>query len=238
VQPRPLIAVNGLLEPGESPALRLANRYAEAVLAAGGVPLAIPPVGGRAQIEALLARVDGLLLTGGDDFSMERLGKGATHPRACPVPGEKQDFDVQLARAALERDLPVLGICYGMQLLALVGGGDLYQHLPEDRPGSREHSGSVRHPVCIEAGTKLAVALGVVQHEVVSRHHQAVSAVAGPWRVCARDDEGLIEGVEHAGRAFALGVQWHPELGSAAGADGRLLRALVDVALQHSASPA
>ena len=158
---RPLIVVNGLLEPGASPALKLANRYAEAVLAAGGVPLAIPPVGGAAAIEALLERVDGLLLTGGDDFSMERLGKGATHPAACPVPGEKQDFDVTLARAALERDLPVLGICYGMQLLALVGGGDLHQHLPEDRPGARQHSGSVRHPVRAEAGTKLVAILGL-----------------------------------------------------------------------------
>jgi putative glutamine amidotransferase len=238
VRDRPLIAVNGLLEPGASPALKLANRYAEAVLSAGGVPVAIPPVGGAPAIEALLARVDGLLLTGGDDFSMERLGKGPTHPAACPVPGEKQDFDVELARAALARDLPVLGICYGMQLLALVGGGDLFQHLPQDRPGAREHSGSVRHPVRVEPGTKLAAVLGLQQHEVVSRHHQAVAAVSGGWRVSARDDEGLIEAIEHTGRTFALGVQWHPELAPVDGADGRLLRALVDAALLEAASPA
>jgi putative glutamine amidotransferase len=235
VRERPLIAVNGLLEPGPSPALKLANRYAEAVLAAGGVPLAIPPVGGAAAIEALLGRVDALLLTGGDDFSMERLGKGATHPAACPVPGEKQDFDVALARAALERDLPVLGICYGMQLLALVGGGELHQHLPEDRPGSRAHSGSVRHPVFAQAGTKLAAILGLQPCEVVSRHHQAVAAVGGPWRVSARDDEGLIEAVEHPARSFALGVQWHPEL---VPEDGRILCALVDAARLQAASPA
>ena len=238
MDPRPLIAVNGLLEPGERPALRLTNRYAEAVVAAGGVPLAIPPVGGADAIAALLARVDGLLLTGGDDFSMERLGKGATHPAACPTPGEKQDFDVELARAALARDLPVLGICYGMQLLALVAGGDLYQHLPEDRPGSRVHSGNVVHGVRVEAGSKLAAALGLEDHQVVSRHHQAVSAVAGGWRVCARDDEGLIEAIEHSARTFALGVQWHPELGPAGGADAKLFRALVDAARHPAPNPA
>jgi len=238
VHVRPLIAVNGLLEPGERPALKLATRYAEAVHAAGGVPLAIPPVGGPQAIAALLARVDGLLLTGGDDFAMERLGRGATHPAAQVTPGEKQDFDVALARAALERDLPVLGICYGMQLLALVEGGDLFQHLPEDRPGSRVHSGGVVHGVRVEPGSKLAAALGLDQHQVVSRHHQAVSAVAEGWRVCARDDEGLIEAIEHPSRAFALGVQWHPELGPEGGADGRLFRALVDAARHTAPSPA
>ncbi|HVS17155.1 MAG TPA: gamma-glutamyl-gamma-aminobutyrate hydrolase family protein, partial [Planctomycetota bacterium] len=137
-----------------------------------------------------------------------------------------------------ERDLPVLGICYGMQLLALVAGGDLFQHLPEDLPDAREHSGGVLHGVRVEPGSKLAAALGLEQHEVVSRHHQAVSAVAGGWRVCARDDQGLIEAIEHPARAFALGVQWHPELGPANGADARLFRALVDAARHHAPSPA
>ena len=227
---RPLIAVNGLLETGAGPALKLANRYSEAILAAGGVPVAIPPVGGPADLRRLLERVDGLLLTGGDDFSMERLGLGATHPAAQPVPGEKQDFDVELARAALELQLPVLGICYGMQLLALVEGGRLFQHLPEERPGSRVHSGGVRHSVAIAPGTKLASALDLLDHEVVSRHHQAVSAVAAPWRVSARDDEDLIEAIERSGHPFALGVQWHPELAPEGGADGRLFRALVNAA--------
>lgn len=235
---RPLIAVNGLLEPGERPALKLANRYAEAVLAAGGLPLAIPPVGGEEAIEALLERADGLVLTGGDDFGMERLGKGATHPAACPTPDGKQDFDVALARAALARDLPVLGICYGMQLLALVEGGDLFQHLPEDRPGARDHTGGVLHGVRAEPGSKLAAALGLEDHQVVSRHHQAVSAVAGGWRVSARDDQGLIEAIEHDARTFALGVQWHPELGPADGGDARLFGALVEAARHPAQSPA
>jgi putative glutamine amidotransferase len=226
----PLIALTGELLPGDAPALRLRNRYAEAVIAAGGVALAVPPVGGRAEVERLLARVDGLVLTGGDDFDTERLGLGPTHPAASPVPPEKQDQDVLLARAALERGLPVLGICYGMQLLALVEGGTLLQHLPEDRPKSQPHSGGVVHPVDVVAGTRLARALGVEELEVVSRHHQAVGAVGSGWSVSARDGEGLIEGIERAGHPFAVGVQWHPELSPQGGPNGRLFAALTAAA--------
>ena len=118
----PLIAINGLFEPGASPRLVLGTRYADAVRRAGGVPLAIAPFDvdlpqGQAALEQLLERVDGLLLSGGDDFATERLGLGPAHPRATPTPIEKQDFDFALARAALARDVPTLGICYGICLL-------------------------------------------------------------------------------------------------------------------------
>ena len=104
----PLIAVNGILDTSREPAVRLANRYAQSVLKAGGVPLVIPPVGGPQDVERLLDSVDGLLLTGGDDFQMEPLGLGATHPAADPTPLEKQEFDLLLARAAIERGLRFL----------------------------------------------------------------------------------------------------------------------------------
>jgi hypothetical protein len=119
----PLIAVNGLLETGERPALRLANRYCEAVLSAGGIPVAIPPIGTARDVERLLGSVDGLLLTGGDDFDMQRLGRARDASLGTAHAPEKQDFDVALAQAALAARIPVLGICYGMQLLALVEGG-------------------------------------------------------------------------------------------------------------------
>ena len=230
----PLIALNGLLETGERPALRLVNRYAEAVLRGGGIPVAIPPVGGPRDLRRLLAAVDGLVLTGGADFDLERLGLGPTHPAANRTPAEKQDFDVELCRAAIEADLPVLGICYGMQLMALLGGGRLYQHLPEDRPGCRQHSDGVVHAVTLERGTKLANLLGVEHLDVVSRHHQAVRQVSPPWRVCARDDQDLIEAVEREDRSFALGVQWHPELSPEGSPHDRLFRALVHAALARA----
>lgn len=233
----PLIAVNGLLETGDQPALRLANRYCEAVLSAGGIPVAIPPVGAAADLRRLLESVDGLLLTGGDDFDMERLGRGATHPRAVRTPPEKQDFDVALAQVALEARIPVLGICYGMQLLAVVEGGDLYQHVPEDRPGAQEHTGGAVHAVSIEPNSRLGAVLGVARLDVVSRHHQAVAAPPTSWRVAARDGEGLIEAVERPDYPFALGVQWHPELARAGSADERLFRALVDASRERRGPP-
>ena len=95
---RPLIALNGLLVEGDSPRLQLATRYADSVLKAGGIPLAIPPVGGPVDLERLLERVDGLVLTGGDDFTTEPLGLGPTHPAADPVPRRKQDWDFELAQ--------------------------------------------------------------------------------------------------------------------------------------------
>jgi putative glutamine amidotransferase len=226
----PLIALSGELIDDEQPSLRLRNRYADAVLRAGGVPVVVPPVGGPADVERLAGSVDGLVLTGGDDFDTERLGLGPTHPAADPVPGAKQDLDFLLARAALERELPVLGICYGMQLLALTEGGELYQHLPEDRPGTRDHTGNAVHAVDVATETKLARTLGVERLDVVSRHHQAVAGLGPKWRASAMDDEGLIEAIERNDHPFALGVQWHPELSEPGSPNERLFRALVGAA--------
>ena len=229
----PLIAVNGTVE-AEDPSVRLHPRYADAVLRAGGLPVVIPPVGGPRDVEALLERVDGLLLTGGADFDTERLGLGATHPAALPTPAAKQDFDFLLARSALESGLPVLGICYGMQLLGLAGGAGLLQHLPEDRPGAREHRGLVEHDVRIATNSKLARTLGVGSVSTLSNHHQALHDVPHPWRVVGVDGEGLVEAIERPDRAFALGVQWHPELSPPGSPHDRLFRGLVHAAGAHA----
>lgn len=230
-----MIAINGELTSGESPSVTLKNRYADSVLKAGGIPVVIAPVGGPADVRRLLERVDGLLLSGGDDFDTAKLGLGPTHPAAKPVPAAKQDFDFELVHAALALELPMLGVCYGMQLMALVEGGSLHQHLPEDRPGCATHSGGVIHPVAIDADTRLRALLEVESIDVVSRHHQAVSAVGPHWRVAGRDPEGLIEAVERTDHPFAFGVQWHPELSAEGGPNDRLFRALVFAAGVRSA---
>jgi putative glutamine amidotransferase len=206
---RPRLGLIGELL-GEKPEVRISLRVAAAVERAGGLPLILPPL--PETLETLLESVDGLVFAGADDFDTARLGLGPTHAAARPVPAAKQDFDLALARAALGHQMPVLGICYGMQLLALAAGGTLHQHLPEDRPDGREHAGGVRHAVSLAAGTKLRQLCGVATLDVVSRHHQAVASVARPWTVAGTDDEGLIEAIEHAELPFAVGVQWHPEL--------------------------
>ncbi len=226
----PLIGINGVATLGDMPRVALAYRYADAVLKAGGIPVVLAPVGGPSDVTRVLGELDGLLLSGGDDFDMERLGLGPTHPAAQRTPGTKQDFDVLLARTALERRMPVLGVCYGMQLLGLVEGATLFQHLPDDRPGKRDHRGGAIHGVALSSASKLARMVAVERLEVVSRHHQALASVGSAWTVAARDDEGLIEAIERADLPFALGVQWHPELSPEGSPNDRLFRGLIGAA--------
>ena len=231
----PLIALNGCLLDGEHPKLELRTRYADSVLKAGGLPVALAPVGGPGDLRRILERVDGLLLGGGDDFDTTRIGRGPTHAAATLTPAVKQDWDFELAEAAMELGLPVLGICYGMQLLGLADGSGFHQHLPEDVPGVQEHGGDTLHPVRIEPESKLAGLVGVEPLEVVSRHHQALSDVAGPWRVSARDEAGVVEAIERDGHPFAIGCQWHPELSYEGSRHDGLFRGLVAAAAMHAA---
>lgn len=220
----PLIAINPLHEDDE-PSLRLRTRYVDAVRRAGGLPVVLPtplddPASRDAELRAILARMDGVLLTGGDDFHTEPLGLGATHPAAQTTEGTKQAADLALTRLVLELDLPVLGICYGMQCLGLAGGATLHQDVPSALPAAQEHRGGAVHAVRPREGSKLARVLGVEPLPVVSRHHQALRTVPPPWIVSAMDDEmgedggpaPVIEAIERSDRRFALGVQWHPEI--------------------------
>src|SRR5262245_47799921 len=225
---RPWIAIVGELFEGERVETRLSQRYADAVERAGGVPFVVS-YHSEGLLDELVERADGLVCSGGDDFDTARLELGPTHPAAKPVPGRKQDFDFALARRALAAGLPTLGICYGMQLLALSEGGTLLQHLPDDRPGARSHAGGVRHEVRVLAHTRLRALAGVPTLEVVSRHHQAVAAVGPRWLVSGVDSEDLIEAIERRDHPFALGVQWHPEL-STDPAQARLFAGLVEAA--------
>jgi putative glutamine amidotransferase len=250
----PLIAVNALYDAAD-PMLRLRLRYVDAVRRADGIPIAVAPHLGPAaqrdaEIDALLDRVDGLLLTGGDDFHAEPLGLGATHEAAVVTELAKQRFDLALTARALERDVPVLGICFGMQCMGLAGGATLIQDLATQRPGRREHRDGAVHSVQAREGTKLGRILGLGPVPVVSRHHQALRTVPPPWIVAAMDDEDLIEAIEHPELRFALGVQWHPEIAletsPPAGVAGpwpgarvhdKLLDALIDASRSSRANP-
>jgi putative glutamine amidotransferase len=182
--------------------------YANAVACSGGLPVYLPV---QEDVAALADRLDGLLLPGGGDFRPDR-----AYPAGVafdPVPERQLAFDRALLAAALERDRPVLAICYGMQLLALHCGGALHFDLATDVPGASEHrfaDPAARHPIRLEATSRLRALLGEGVLGVNSRHHQSV-ADAGRGRVSARTEDGVVEAIELPGARFAVGVQWHPE---------------------------
>jgi putative glutamine amidotransferase len=190
---------------------RLDAAYADAVAEAGGLPLYLPGAGGT---DALIASIDALLLPGGPDFVPERPPPDV---RFAPVAPEQLAADRALLAAARAASLPVLGVCYGMQLLALESGGRLHYHVPLDVPGALDHKPASRaatHPIALEPGTRLAHLFGVRELLVNTRHHQAVADPGPQLRVAARATDGVIEAIEAADGAagpFLVGVQWHPE---------------------------
>jgi putative glutamine amidotransferase len=185
------------------------ERYAFAVAEAGGVPAYLPIQQGPEQI---VDRIDGLLIPGGDDLLPE-----VPYPedvRFEATPSEQADFDRALLARALARGVPVLGICYGMQILALQHGGTLLHHIPLDVPEALPHQlpeSEGRHPIRVEAGTLLEAAIGAHPEPVNSSHHQAVARSGERLLVSARAPDGLIEAIEGKGERFCMGVQWHPE---------------------------
>jgi putative glutamine amidotransferase len=196
--------------------------YVRHVTAAGARAVMLPPDDLDAD---LLGRLDGLLLAGGADVGPERYA-AAPHPRTVSRP-DRDAGELALLGAALRADLPVLGVCRGMQLLTVAAGGSLNQHLPETCGHERHQPAPGRygdHPVTVVEGSRLHAILGPAPH-VNSYHHQAV-VDPGTLAVTAHADDGVIEAVEDPARRFVLGVQWHPEELT----DPRLFEAFVEAA--------
>jgi len=205
--------------------------YVRAVERAGGRPLLVPP--STDGIEETLDALDGVVFSGGPDIDPE-LYEHDVHPETTDVTRKRDDAELALLRAALERDMPVLAICRGSQLLNVARGGDLVQHLPETLGHDRhkEISGTFSdHSVAIERGTALHELLGE-SSPVKSHHHQGFGRVGEGLRVSAHAEDGTPEALEDPAMRFALGVLWHPE----AGEDARLFEALVREAADYRAA--
>jgi putative glutamine amidotransferase len=214
--------------------MHLPVAYADAVRAAGGEPVLLPPPGVDDPLPPLERLADGLLLPGGDDLDAGAWGE-AMHPAALPVDPRRQRADFGLLATAETAGLPVLGICLGMQEMAVHRGGRLIQHLP-DEPGEHlDHGGGGRpdaaHEVRIEPGSLLARLTGAETLQVGSTHHQGVRDAGRGLRTAARAPDGVIEGMEDpsAGRFF-LGVQWHAERMADRPAHAALFEGLVGAA--------
>jgi putative glutamine amidotransferase len=213
----------------------LARSYVETVQRAGGLVMMVPPDERLLDDPGeLLNLLDGLVLAGGADIDPASYGAQAHAETVDTVP-ERDRFEIALVRAAIESDLPVLGICRGMQLINVAYGGTLLQHLPE-LFGHHEHlrvAGTfdgADHDVELVEGTLAARAAGETRHATKSHHHQGVDRLGEGLQIsgCSAMD-GLPEAIEMPERRFVLGVQWHPE----ADEESRVVSALVDEAAAH-----
>ncbi|HEX6490823.1 MAG TPA: gamma-glutamyl-gamma-aminobutyrate hydrolase family protein [Gaiellaceae bacterium] len=224
---RPIVGITTYVTPAkwsywELDAALVPAQYVRAVERAGGRPVLVPP--SEDGVEETLDSLDGIIFSGGSDLGPETYGAEA-HPETLGVHAERDRAELALLKAALERDLPVLAICRGSQVLNVALGGDLEQHLP-DVLGSERHKQTpgvfAEHGVEVLEGTRLGRLLG--EHAPVkSHHHQGFGRLGEGLVESARADDGTVEAVEDPSRRFALGVLWHPE----AGEDLKLFQELV-----------
>jgi putative glutamine amidotransferase len=218
----------------------LAYSYLTEIARAGGMALMIPPDPYLVENpDDALDRVDGLVLAGGADIDPSNYG-AVPHAETRGTVPARDRAEIALARRAIERDMPVLGICRGMQLINIALGGTLHQHVP-DVVGNHEHRRAPGtfvgsdHPVDLQDGSLAARAAGELQHNTKSHHHQAVDRLGDGLVVTGTSAfDGLVETIELPSRRFVLGVQWHPE----ADQRSRIIGALVAEARQRSSAPA
>ena len=233
---RPVIGITTYAEEATwgrwtEPAAFIPLAYVRAVERAGGRPLLVPPV--EDGIEETLDVLDGIVFSGGGDLDPETYG-AEVHAETNEVSPERDNAELVLLQAALGRDMPVLAVCRGSQVLNVARGGDLVQHLPEIVGHDRhrhEEAVMADHQVRVETASRLGSILGETA-PVKSSHHQGFGRIGRGLRESAWAEDGTIEAVEDPSHRFALGVLWHPEEGE----DYALFAALVEEAAAYRAS--
>jgi putative glutamine amidotransferase len=212
--------------------------YVTAIRANGGRPVLLPPGGDAAEAEATVEVLDGVVIAGGGDMDPVIYG-AARHPKTEVTAPDRDAWELAVAESAIRMNVPLLGICRGMQVLNVACGGTLHQHVP-DLVGHHDHAGSAvgfgTHKVRVTSGrTVISILPGGEYFEVPTHHHQAVDMLGDGLTAVAWADDGIVEAVEAiTPDDFIVGVQWHPEQGS----DARLFRALVIAAEIHHAERA
>jgi putative glutamine amidotransferase len=216
----------------------LGMRYLEAIGRAGALAMVVPPLPGP-MIPALLDRVDGICLAGGPDVHPDAYG-AEPHPELGPTEPRLDAFELALVRAADERDMPVLAICRGAQILNIARGGTLHQHLPDIVGETLAHRqpgapATPTHGVSVVPDSRLEAILGHRHVQVNSFHHQAVDVICERLQVTAQAEDGTVEGFEAVDRTFVIGVQWHAECLVDHEEQAALFGALVDACIERAA---
>lgn len=224
---KPLIGITTYVEPASwghwnAEAALVPYDYVRAVERAGGRAVLVPP--DEDGIDVVLDALDGLIFSGGNDMEPEEYGADA-HPATTGTNPERDRGELALLEAALARDLPVLAICRGFEVLNVARGGDLVQHLPEI-VGHEEHRETVgefsEHSVRVDPSSRIGEIAGAVK----SHHHQGIGRIGDGLRDVAWAADGTVEAIEDPEKPFVVGVLWHPE----AGEDQRLFERLVEAA--------
>ena len=223
----PLVALTSTMEEKggdyQQPRINLYTNYITGLQRAGLTPLLVTPAHSQEAIEQIVSVCSGLVLSGGDDIDPSLYGQEPT-PELGPVNPARDAAELRALEAAVERDLPILAICRGHQLLNVFFGGSLCQDVGTGMPEAVSHIqtapwGAHHHDVTVAANTRLHRAIGRDRLEINSFHHQAIDQLAPVLEVTARADDGLIEAVESREHTWVVGVQWHPERYEARAAD-------------------
>lgn len=230
---KPLIGLNADYRSAkkDSPAYSfVCAGYYDALVAAGAIPLVLPPVAEEDDLNRVLDLLDGMLLVGGADLDPRRDGF-MLHPSVRQLENRREDYDRMLMRLIARRRMPVFGIGVGMQLLNVSQGGNLMLHIPEDMPKALPHKDPIdpahRHGLEVVPGSLMERVYGDGEIRVNSMHHMAVDDVAPGFRVTARCPDGVVEAIESVTDWVALGTQFHPEASSASALDVRIFEEFI-----------
>lgn len=238
---KPVVAITGDFRPERYNGAALSwfnTGYYDSVVAAGGLPLLLPPLDSEDDLKQMMEGVSGVVLSGCNlDLDPTRM-KLHPHPAVKTMPKRREDFERRIAEMAIQRRLPVLAIGSGMQLVNVLCGGTLFQHIPEEVPKALHHRDAVeqnlRHVLEIVPGTRVDAIYGPGEVRVNSAHHMAVRNLSSRFRVSATCPDGIIEAYESIeDEWFCLGVQWHPESTTASALDLQIFEAFIDAAMKE-----